>query len=429
MTRKTPWLITGFLIAPLSLGALGACSSDSEIPPPGELAASELSRELAPDVSTEQARALVAGNTEFALDAYRELGEEDGNVFYSPLSISTALAMTYAGAREATESQMASALHYDLPQTELHAAFNSLDLELASRGQGSSDDGFRLNIVNATFGQKGYVFLADYLDVLARNYGAGMSLLDFTNDAEGSRKAINDWVGKVTEDRIPDLLPEGVIDPGTRLVLTNAVYFNAAWKTPFEENATASGTFHALGGDVTVDMMNGVPESMGYTAGEGYQAVSLPYEGDELDMVLIMPDEDNFAAFETGLDAATLTGIFNDLGPGAFGAVAMPKFEFRFKADLVEMFKSMGMTDAFDGGVADFSGMDGTKNLAITAVVHEAFVNVNEAGTEAAAATAVVVGETSLPQTLTIDRPFVFVIRDVATGAIVFLGRVTDPTT
>ena len=430
---------SGFLLAPLSIAALsiaiatlGACSDGGgEIPPPGELAASELSRELAPEVSAEQARTLVAGNTGFALDAYRVLGEADGNVFYSPLSISTALAMTYAGARGATESQMAGALHYDLSQAELHPAFNSLDLQLASRGQGSAGEGFRLTIANATFGQKGYEFLPDYLDVLAVNYGAGMSLLDFASDAAGSRKAINDWVGKVTEDRIPELLAEGVINPSTRLVLTNAVYFKAAWKTPFEENATTGGTFHGLDGDVTVDMMSGTPASMGHAAGEGFRAVSLPYQGDELDMVLIMPDEGNFSAFEAGLDAATLAGIFADLddgqNAGGSGALVMPKFEFRFKSDLVAMFQSLGMTDAFDGA-ADFSGIDGTRNLAISAIVHEAFVNVNEAGTEAAAATAVGFDESAAPQSLTIDRPFVFLIRDVETGAIVFLGRVTDPT-
>ncbi len=424
---KRPWLITTSLTALFSL-AFGACGGEEEILPPGELISSELERDVAPDVTTAQTQALIDGATGFAVDAYHELSKEEGNVFYSPLSISTALGMTYGGARNETESQMAAALHYDLPQIDLHRAFNWLDLELGSRGQSAdADKAFRLSIANATFGQKGHEFLPSYIDLLGLNYGAGMSLLYFVADAEGSRKSINDWVGQVTEDKIPDLLPEGSITSGTRLVLTNAVYFKAAWKSPFSENATASGTFHAPGGDVSVPMMSGEVESLGYTAGAGYQAVSLPYHGDELDMVLIMPDEGNFEAFESSLDAPTLSGIFNDLGPSAYGAVVMPKFEFRFKSDLVEMFKTLGMTAPFEDGNADFSGMDGQKGLVITSIVHEAFVNVNEAGTEAAAATAVVVGETSAPQVLAIDRPFLFLIRDVETGAIVFLGRMSDP--
>ncbi|MEM9489301.1 MAG: serpin family protein, partial [Myxococcota bacterium] len=216
------------------------------------------------------------------------------------------------------------------------------------------------------------------------------------------------------------------IRPSTRLVLTNAVYFNAAWKTPFVTDFTYDSTFQAIGGDVTVPMMNGEPESMQYAAGDGYEAIALPYDGDELDMVMIVPEQGNFAAFEAGFDTSTVAEIFAGLGPSEYGALSMPKFEFRYKADLVEMFKALGMTDAFDSR-ADFSGMDGSRNLSITAIVHEAFVKVNEAGTEAAAATGVVVGETSAPLPFVVDRPFIFLIRDVATGTVIFLGRVTDP--
>lgn len=420
------------LFALASTIALTACASDSSPPQmPGETAKSELKRDLAPDVSEADGDALVAGNTAFAVDAYRELqaGNEGENIFISPLSISSALAMVYAGARGDTEAQMADALHFTLPQDQLHPAFNWLDLELASRGDGASgSDGgdFRLNVVNATFGQIGFQFLPDFLDRLAVNYGAGLSLLDFQGDPEGSRQVINNWVADATEDNILDLLPEGIISPSTRLVLTNAVYFNAAWKTKFDPDRTAPGTFHGLASDVTADMMTGEVEGVDYTAGDGYEALSLPYDGDELDMVFIVPDEGQFASIDTGISPVWLDGVLSDLAPSGIGGVTMPKFDFRFKTGLIETFQALGMTDAFDGS-ADFSGIDGTRNLVITGIVHEAFVKVTEDGTEAGGATAVVVGETSVPEWVTIDRPFLFLIRDIETGAVLFIGRVLDP--
>ncbi len=420
------------LLALSSTIALAACGSDSSPPQmPGEIAQSELKRNLEPDVSQADGDALVAGNTAFAVDVYRELqnDNEGENLFISPLSISSALAMVYAGARGNTETQMADALHFTLPQDQLHPAFNWLDLELASRGDGASgSDGgeFRLNVLNATFGQVGYQFLADYLDRLAVNYGAGLALLDFESDPEGSRQVINSWVADATEDNILDLLPEGIISSSTRLVLTNAVYFNAAWKTKFDPDRTAPGTFHALASDVTAEMMTGEVESVDYTSGDGYEALSLPYDGDELDMVFIVPDEGQFANVDSGLTAAWLEGVLSDLAPSGIGGVTMPKFDFRFKTSLIETFQALGMTDAFDSN-ADFSGIDGTRDLVITGIVHEAFVKVTEDGTEAGGATAVVVGETSVPEWVTIDRPFLFLIRDIETGAVLFIGRVLDP--
>jgi serpin B len=427
MQRTTNWL----MIPSLSLGlALGACSgADIDIPPPGQLAKSDVERDLAPSVAPAEAQELVAGNTAFAIDAYHQLIQPGDNLFYSPLSVSIALAMTYGGARTDTEVQMAEALHYTLPQAQLHPAFNWLDLELGSRGQGARGaDGkaFRLNVTNATFGQVGYEFLPSYLDLLALNYGAGMSLLDFMADPEAARKEINDWVAARTENKIPELLPQGIIKPDTRLVLTNAVYFNAAWKTPFEPEGTANLVFHAPGGDVTVPTMRGEIGDLKGASGPDYQAVSLPYDGDELDMVIIMPDQDAFAAFEASFDAAVLQDILGALGPSGYGALRMPRFEFRSQADMVPVLRSLGMEDAFTES-ADFSGMDGARNLMITAIQHEAFVKVNEAGTEAAAATGVVAGPTSAPLELAIDRPFLFLIRDIETGAIIFLGRVLDP--
>lgn len=413
------------------LSAQIGCDSavDDSMTPPGEVAISDLERDLSPSALPGDIDTLIAGNTAFAADAYRQLSVEPGNLFYSPLSVSIAMAMTYGGARGDTAQQMADVLGYELSQDKLHPAFNWLDLQLSSRGQGaqgSDGEGFRLNVINNTFGQRGYSFEAEYLDLIAQSYGTGLSLLDFESDPDGARQIINDWVAEMTEERIEDLLPDGSIDSGTRLVLANAVYFNAAWKTPFEPEQTAPDVFRTPGGDVTVPMMSGQVESMTHMQGADFQAIGLPYDGDELDMVMIVPDEGTFDAFEQNLDGATLQAIFSGLSSGPYGAISMPSFGFRTKVNMVEMFKELGLIDAFDQN-ADFSGIDGTRNLVITGIFHEAFIDVNEAGTEAAAATAVVVGETSVPERFVVDRPFVFAIRDIATGTVVFLGRVVDP--
>jgi len=373
---------------------------------------------------------LVNGNSAFAFSLYRALKEENGNLFYSPYSISLALAMTYAGARGETEQQMADTLHFILSQDRLHPAFNGLDLELARRSEGAEGkdgEGFRLNIVNALWGQEGYKFLSEFLDLLAENYGAGLRLLDFYAPEE-ARVTINDWVSDQTEGRIEDLIPQGVIDDMTRLVLTNAIYFNAAWAEPFEPDQTADGTFYLLdGSEVTVPMMKQT-ESFGYAEGEGYQAVELPYEGGELAMVILLPEAGGCEAFEGSLDAERVDAIVKDLTHKEV-ALTMPKFEFDSSFELAEILAGMGMPDAFNEA-ADFSGMDGTPLLFIKEVVHKAFVSVDEAGTEAAAATAVVMAFKALPSPpieVTVDRPFVFLIRDIETGAILFVGRVVNP--
>jgi serpin B len=392
---------------------------------------SDKPRETSPDVSEADLALLIEGNSAFAFDLYQALREEEGNLFYSPHSISVALAMTYAGARSDTAEQMANTLHFILEQDRLHPAFNWLDAELAKRGegaQGKDGEGFRLNIVNAIWGQKDYSFLTDFLDVLAENYGAGLRILDFITETEKSRVTINDWVSDQTEDRIKDLIPQGAIDALTRLVLTNAIYFNAAWEYPFDKKMTANGPFYLLdGGQVTVPMMRQT-ESFGYTQGEGYQAVELLYDGDELSMVILLPASGNFEAFEEGLQAQQISDIISGL-QFAEVTLTMPKFEFDSEFSLKDTLAEMGMPAAFSEA-ADFSGMTGTRDLCISAVLHKAFVSVDEAGTEAAAATAVIVGETAIPEQpveVTVDHPFIFLIRDIETGAILFVGRVLNP--
>jgi serpin B len=402
-------------------------------PAAGEVLRSDKERITSPDVSSSEQALLVEGNSAFAFALYQALKEKEGNLFYSPYSISLALAMTYAGARGETAQQMADTLHFILEQARLHPAFNWLDAELAGRGQGAQGKdgkGFRLNIVNAIWGQKDYEFLTEFLDVLAENYGAGLRILDFINEAEKCRVTINDWVSNQTEGRIEDLIPEGAIDELTRLVLTNAIYFNAAWKYPFDKGMTTDGPFYLLdGGQAAVPMMRQT-ESFGYTHGNGYQAVELLYDGDELSMVILLPASGDFESFEKELEAQRVHAIIGDM-QNTRVTLTIPKFEFESQFSLKGTLSDMGMPIAFSLGEADLSGMNGNRELFISDVVHKAFVAVDEAGTEAAAATAVIVGVTSVPTEppveVTIDRPFIFLIRDIETGAILFVGRVLNP--
>jgi serpin B len=401
-------------------------------PAAGKVLKSDKERITEPNVSVNERALLVEGNSAFVFELYQALKEKEGNLFYSPYSISLALAMTYAGARGETAEQMAATLQFLLEQERLHPAFNWLDAELARRGegaQGKDGEGFRLNIVNAIWGQKDYEFLPAFLDVLAENYGAGLRILDFMTETEKSRLAINDWVSDQTEGRIEDLIPPGAIDELTRLVLTNAIYFNAAWEYPFDKDMTAEGPFYLLdGGQVIVPMMKQT-ESFGYTDGEGYQAVELPYDGGELSMVILLPEADMFEAFEEELQAQKVCDIISDLQLTEV-TLTMPRFEFDSDFSLKDTLAEMGMPIAFSEN-ADFSGMTGNPELLISDVVHKAFVAVDEAGTEAAAATAVIVGTTSAPGEppveVTLDRPFIFLIRDIETGAILFVGRVLNP--
>jgi len=415
------------MVIPLVMGLAG-CAQPATA---GEVLKSDKPRVSAPLVAGTDLATLVEGNSAFAFNLYRALGEEDGNLFCSPYSISLALAMTYGGARGETEQEMADAIQFTLSQGRLHPAFNSIDIELGERGEGAEGkdgEGFRLNTVNAIWGQKNYHFLPDFLDLLAENYGAGLRTLDFANAPEESRLVINDWVSEQTEDRIEDLIPQGLIDALTRLVLTNAIYFNSAWQYPFDEDLTRDGWFYRLdGGEVTVPLMRQT-ESFGYAGGDDYQAVELPYDGGELSMLILLPRDGQFTAFEESLDAGRASAIIGALEQRQV-ALTMPQFEFESEFKLKPALSALGMPGAFTEA-ADFSGMTGGHDLFISEVVHKAFVSVDEAGTEAAAATAVIMKLTAIPEPpveFTADRPFIFLIRDIETGAILFLGRVLNP--
>ena len=397
----------------------------------GQEAKSDKDYDSSPKVSDTALDTLVAGNSEFALELYRQLSAgDDGNLFFSPYSLSVALAMTYAGAEGATKEQMANTLNFILEEEDLHAAFNKLAIELAGRGEGDSskdEEGFKLNIANAIWGQVEYAFLSEYLDTLAINYDAGLRLLDFEADPEACRQTINEWVSQQTEGKIEDLIKKGIISEVTRLVLTNAIYFNAAWEHPFDEDNTMDGTFYLEdGSEVTVSMMHQT-EDLAYAEGDGYQAVELRYDGNELSMVIILPTEGNFEQFEQSLDAAKLEEIIDGLRTASV-TLSMPKFEYDSQFSVKDALEAMGMTDAFSMA-ADFSGMDGTTDLFIKDVVHKAFVSVDEAGTEAAAASAVVMNFKGVMENaeVTLDHSFIYLIRDIETGTILFMGSLVNP--
>jgi serpin B len=389
-------------------------------------------RLIAPESSEQDIQELVQGNNRFAFDLYQSIRGDGDNLFYSPYSISLALAMTYAGARGETANQIAETLQFNLPDERLHSAFNQLDLILHSRGESVSEEdgrGFTLNIVNSLWGQEGYAFLSEFLDVLAENYGAGLQLLDFENAAEAARQVINEWVMEQTNDRIEDLIPEGVINSLTRLVLANAIYFDAAWSSPFEAEFTKEAEFSLLDGSkVEVPLMNQT-QFYNYSSGEDFQAIELPYQGYEMSMVILHPDPQAFETFESSLTVEQLEEILKEMDRTNID-LSLPKFEFDMNLPLAQVLQELGMVDAFEFGPADFSGMDGTRELYIQDVLHKAFVSVDEEGTEAAAATAVVIGVTSAPMepfSVKIDSPFIFLIRDMETNSILFLGRMLNP--
>lgn len=420
--KKINALFACLLITSTLLTACGGASV--------QIAESNLRRESKPSIQQGDIQNLVDGNNAFALDIYNSLRSENVNLILSPYSISLALAMTYAGARGETESQMTQVMHF-LPQDQLHPSFNALDLALEKDPTKPDKDQqpMKLNIANAVWSEQTFPFQEDFLDVIAINYGAGVHLADFINQAEPARKEINNWVSDETEDKINDLLPEDSVGPDTRMVLVNAIYFKADWLTQFDANSTGDAPFYLIDGtEVAAKMMH---EGMyiPHMQGNGYQAVELAYAGETAAMDIIVPDAGNFEAFESSFNKDTLDEILNGMQPASV-ALGLPKFEFTKDFGLSDALTNLGMSNAFDSDLADFSGMTGKKDLFIGNVIHKAFVAVDEKGTEAAAATAVIMETTSAPMwdvNLLIDRPFIFIIRDTVNGQILFIGRVMNP--
>lgn len=378
---------------------------------------------------------VVAATNRFATELYDQVRGDVDNLAFSPLSIAIALAMTSEGARGTSRDQIERVFHL-AEIDDPHGGWNAVDQALASRaGTVMRDDGSTdeliLTVVNKLWAQTGFPIEEPFLAVMAASYGAAVSLLDFVTDPEAARVTINAWVAEQTNDRIPELIAPKIIDEYTRLVLTNAVYFKGPWASPFPEEATRDGAFTLLDGSTTDVALMSTEGRFATQEGDGWQAVELAYADEQLELLVVVPDAGRFAEIEARLGDGLLDQVPAGLTRGEL-LLTMPRFEIRTPLPLSDPLEVLGMPDPFDRAVADFSGINVEKGreLYIQAVVHEAFVAVDETGTEAAAATAVIIGQESarlLPDPVVIDRPFLWAIRDVATNAILFLGRVVDP--
>ncbi|MDQ7824751.1 MAG: serpin family protein [Candidatus Eremiobacteraeota bacterium] len=384
--------------------------------------------ENAPSGDTE---ALVGSNNAFAFSVLSKLDKKGENLFFSPYSISTALAMTYLGARGATADEMAKTLHFTLPPAKLHPAFQ----ELLDRFNNREDrECYELVVANRLWGQKGYKFLPSFLDDEKKFYQSGLGEVDFKKRTEEARQVINKWIEDATKKRIRDLIPPGALDADSRLVLTNAIYFKSEWGEQFEKRLTKKERFWAGGkNEIKVAMMH-AQYRMSYLKGKGYQVLAIPYKRSELSMIVVLPDaRDGLEAFLSRYDEKACAKDIRSLSAATVD-LALPKFTTTSSFFLGKLLKALGMKTPFQFGPADFSGIDGTKLLFISEVIHKAFVDVNEEGTEAAAATAVVMAGGAMPTEppriikFTVDHPFLFLIRENATGSILFMGTVKNPT-
>jgi len=420
---------TSLFAAALAALSLTACSDDADDAPVSVAEArSVLQRDTTPDVDAATVTQLVHDDSDFGLALYGQLaaGKAKGkNVFFSAHSVSRAFAMLYGGARGETERQIAAGLRFTLPPEKLHAAMNKVALELDSRaeagGTGSDGKGFRLAMNNSFWGEKTFAWETPYLDLLAVNYGAGINLVDFAGSSEASRKTINGWTAQKTEQRIKELLPQGSLDPSTRFVLVNTVYFNAAWLEEF------TPTTVPFAGGAAVPAIQQVSNDFRYAETEDAVAVSVPYEGRKLELVVVVPNA--LDAFESKLDGDLFRAIGDKLAPANVD-LTMPKVKIEGETvSLQTELSAMGLESIFGGG--DFSGMARGGGLTIDDVYHQAFVKIDEKGTEAAAATAIVGRETSAtidpPKKVVVDKPYLFFIRDVPTGLVLFTGRVVAP--
>jgi serpin B len=423
--------LAGLVSLALAIVACAPTASPGHTPAPPdgiELAVVEVPRIAG---SAEDAASAGAAIDAFGFDLYRRIAAEDGNIVVSPASIAIAVAMARAGARGETAAEIDDVFRA-LGSAEHAAWISALDQALASR-TGTFKDAMgepmevTLRIANAPFGQRGFPLEPAFLEALGARFGAGLHRVDYAGDPEAARALINAWVDDRTERRIPELLSPGDVDTLTRLVLVNAIYLKAAWQQPFPETSMRPAPFTRPDGS-TIDVPTmATSAEYAYAAGDGWRAVELPYVGGQLAMTILVPDD--LAAFVDDLDAAAFAAITDALAP-AMVDLSMPKFGIETKTDLAQTLAALGMPTAFDPERADFSGMTAAERLYVSTVVHQANIDVDEKGTEAAAATAVVMRATSQPAervTLRVDRPFLFAIRDVPTGTILFLGQVADP--
>jgi serpin B len=369
----------------------------------------------------------VDGNTAFALDLYGRLKNGPDNLFFSPYSISACLAMVYAGARGDTERGMARVLHFDKDRQQLHSSFGELQRQL---NEIEKQQAIQLSIANGLWTQAGHSFLPAFLEVARGEYEANISQVDFKAGAEAARGQINRWVAQKTNDKIHDILPPGSVTALARLVLANAIYFKGAWAKPFAKAQTSPQPFHLSGaGQAEAPLMHHF-DTVKYMENSDFQAVELPYRGLQLSMMVILPRQaDGCGQVEGRLTPALLSASLAQMKQQRV-EIFLPRFKLESSFDLKNTLAKMGMPDAF-GPEADFSGIDGSR-LYISGVFHKAWGEVNEEGTEAAAATAAVVARAAMrpvapPPVFRADHPFVFLIRDTRSGSLLFLGRLADP--
>jgi serpin B len=373
-------------------------------------------------------KAVVDSDNAFAVALYGQLRKQNGNLFFSPESISTALAMAYAGARGETASQMAKTLHFTLPPAELHPVMGALLREL-----NAPQENYQLSVANALWAQRGSTFLDDFLKLLKTDYGAGVNEVDFAGSTEAARSTINQWVEQKTQDKIKDLLQPGSLRPDTRLVLTNAIYFKGNWLAQFDKAQTKDEDFHLSPAQTKKAPLMHREGSFRYFHGGSFQILEIPYKGNDLSMVILLPDEiGGLAALEQSLTVSNMQQWVQQLASVPKVIVTVPKFKLTQQFELGTTLGAMGMPVAFSGN-ANFSGMTGKRDFSISDVIHKAYVDVNEEGTEAAAATAVTMRALAIrvpehaPPVFRADHPFVFLIRDNRSESIPFMGRVTDP--
>lgn len=403
------------------LAVLGCSGADGD-------SVREIPREAQRDLA-----AVVEGGNLLAVDLYKKLGEGGGNLFFSPLSLSTALAMTSAGAAGETKEEMEEVLHFPVDVETVHPSFGALAMSL---DQGASADGYRLDIANRLWGQPDFEFEEEFLAVSKQHYGAGFETLDFAGAPEKARETINRWVEERTSNRIQELLPPGSIQTLTRLVLTNAVYFKGDWLNQFDRKSTQKAPFYADGERSVETPMMMRKGGYRYVRYPDFQVIELPYVGEDLSMIVVLPAaRDGLAAIEAQLSEEKLTGWIRALAQKEV-TVYLPRFEMNTGFAMKDTLSDMGMASAFvppqegDPDSADFSGLTGARDLYIDGVFHKAFVKVDEEGTEAAAATGVTIGLTSMPlepEVFRADHPFLFLVWDRVTGSILFMGRLVDP--
>ena len=378
--------------------------------------------------SSDQA-ALVQGNNAFAIDLYAQLSQQNGNLLFSPASISTAFAMAYAGARGQTATEMADALHFTLPPDRLHPAMGAL---LASLN--GAHTGYELHVADALWAEKDEEFLPAYLLLVETNYAAGFHPVDFKADPNAVRATINQWVEQQTAKKITDLLGPGSVTADTRMVLTNAIYFKGDWDEPFPVSYTQNEDFHLSATQTVKAPLMYRTGNYTYFDGGSFQTLEIPYKSRELSMIVFLPkDVAGLPALEKSFTAANVKKWLAQLQYSDKVHLTFPKFKMTSAFELNDALTQMGLKQAFEQNAADFSGMTGGRDLFISAAIHKAYISVDEKGTEAAAATGMIMKATAMrdeppPITFTADHPFLFLIRDNKSGGILFMGRVTDPT-